>query len=218
MKPRLLDIFCGAGGAGEGYRRSGFDVVGVDLKHQKHYPFEFHQGDALEYLGEHGREFDAIHASPPCQAHTALKTMHNAKKHADMIPATRELLRASGRPWVIENVVGAPLQNPFMLCGTMFGLGIHGAQLRRHRLFETSFNYFSRVMVCNHRGGTIGVYGGGHGVSLHRAVKGEKCFTADQERAAMGIDWMSVDELSQAIPPAYTEFIGRELMKHVARA
>lgn len=200
MKRRLLDLYCGAGGAAMGYHRAGFDIVGVDLREQPRYPFRFVQGNALAPPFRFG-DFDAIHASPPCQAHTALKTMWNARQYSDFITATREMLQASGVPWVIENVEGAPLRSPAKLCGTMFDLGVGDAELRRHRLFEASF-WIRQNLACHHRKRTIGVYGGGHGVSLHRHAKGQPCFTADQERAAMGIDWMTVDELSQAIPPA----------------
>lgn len=218
-----------------GYHRAGFEVTGVDIKPQPKYPFRFVQGDALEYLRGHGHEYDAIHASPPCQAHTALKTMWNAKRHIDLIPETREMLLSIGKPWVIENVPGAKTLKPtLMLCGTMFGLGTEDgeiiAELRRHRYFECSFGILGPS--CNHGGsvigvygghgrnrkrGTIGVYGGGHGIGLHRREKGERSFTAEHQRRAMGMDWASVDGLSQAIPPAYTEFIGRELMKVLKR-
>lgn len=228
MKPRLLDLFCGAGGCSMGYHRAGFEVVGVDINPQKHYPFEFHQADAMTFPLE---GFDVIHASPPCQKFTALRTMHNAKCHDDLLTPTRRRLILSGFLYVIENVPGAPINGTFMLCGTMFGLGIPGvAELRRHRYFESN-SVFSLIQPCRHGAGvigvygghgrnrkrmpTIGVYGGGHGASLHRAEKGQKNFTADQERQAMGIDWMTVDELSQAIPPAYTEWIGRQLIEYL---
>lgn len=215
MRPLALDLFCCAGGASMGLHRAGFDVTGVDIRRQPHYPFRFVQGDALRPPFDL-RRFDFIWASPPCQAHTALKTMHNAKEHEDLIPQTREMLQASGALYVIENVPGAPLRSPIMLCGTMFGLGIPEAELRRHRNFETGPHYWSIPHPpCRHRKRTIGVYGGGHGVSLHRHAKGQPCFTADQERAAMGMEWVSVDALSQAIPPAYAECIGRAAMKIV---
>ncbi len=210
-RPRLLDLFCKAGGAGTGYYRAGFDVVGVDIEAQKRYPFEFHQADALEYAAEHWREFDAIHASPPCQAHSALKYMPNAKPHIDMIPDTREMLHAIGLPFITENVVGAPLIDPVMLCGTMFGLQTADgtAELWRHRLFETSMGYLI-TPACNHRqlSAVCGVYGGhgrdrrrivtvtGHaGGSSHRDRTQQ--FSTAQRREAMGIDWMTNDELSQ---------------------
>src|SRR5581483_312695 len=122
-----------------GYYRAGFDVVGVDTKPQPHYPFRFIQADALEYLRLGPISwYAAVHASPPCQAHTSLRGMWNAKEHVDLIPPTRELLRKTGLPYVIENVPGAPMDAQVMLCGSAFGLGIPGAQLRRHRLFELS--------------------------------------------------------------------------------
>ncbi len=210
-RPRAADLFCGAGGAGMGLHRAGFDVEGWDIRQGLIYPFERHIANALD---ADLSGFDFVWASPPCQAHTALKTMHNAKAHANLIPATRAKLNAWGGPWVIENVEGAPLQNPVLLCGTMFGLGTGDAQLRRHRLFESNIP-LKVEHQCKHQGRTIGVYGGGHGVSLHRHQRGEKVFTADQEREAMGIGWMTVDELSQAIPPAYSEYLGRQIMAHL---
>lgn len=137
-RPRLLDLFCGAGGGGYGYHLAGFDIVGVDIVAQPRYPFAFVQADALEYVAAHGREFDAIHASPPCQKFTALGRLHAANgyyaRHVDLIAETRQALRRLGLPYVIENVPGAPLENPVMLCGSMFGLRVY-----RHRIFETSW-------------------------------------------------------------------------------
>ena len=247
---RLLDLFCGAGGAAMGYSRAGFDeIVGVDIKPQPRYPFTFVQGDALEYIATHGTEFDAIHASPPCQAFTALKSMWNSKRHADVVDPMRQLLMASGLRWVIENVEGAPLIRPIMLCGTMFRLGTGVSELRRHRLFESNFDW-DMVPPCAHyeRGNVIGVYGG-HGRDWRRikpatvgvcgdgngrdyrkhpttcgvwgraggsSVRdGTQQFSTKERAEAMGIDWMTGDELSQAIPPAYTEFIGRQLLEHL---
>lgn len=225
---RALDLFCCAGGASMGLRRAGFEVVGVDIRPQPHYPFEFHQSDALTYPLE---GFDFIWASPPCQAHTAMKTMHNAKPHLDLIPETRERLKRSGTPYVIENVVGAPLADTFMLCGTMFGLGVEDADLQRHRLFEASFDV-GLIPKCQHgarstigvygghvrnrkRVRTIGVYGEGARDSRRKFDKGVPDFTVQQGREAMGIDWMTIAELSQAIPPAYSEFIGRAAVDHI---
>lgn len=231
LRPRLLDLFCGAGGAAMGYHRAGFEVVGVDIKPQPRYPFEFHQADALEFLREHGHEFDAIHASPPCQKFTALRTMPNAKEHPDLVAPTRELLIATGKPYIIENVPGAPLDHPVVLCGSAFGLGTGDAELRRHRLFETNWT-LGLVPPCQHysRGRAIGVYGG-HGrdrrrirpatvsVTGHaggRSVRdGTQQFSTVERAEAMGIDWMTGAELSQAIPPAYTEFIGRRLREEL---
>ena len=214
---KLLDLFCSAGGAGEGYARAGFDVTGVDIVKQPHNPHRFILADAIEYVREHGHEYDVIHASPPCQAHTALKTMPNAKKHVDLIPATRAALIATGKPYIIENVPGAPLLNPHTLCGTMFGLGVGDAELRRHRLFESNV-MLSIPLACRHyeRDRVIGVYGG-HGRDRRRIRGGTQQFSTAERAIAMGIDWMTGAELSQAIPPDYAEFIGRELIRRLMK-
>jgi len=207
-----------------GYHRAGFEVVGVDIAPQPHFPFEFHQGDALDFIREHGREFGVIHASPPCQVHSVLS--HLARpSHKDYIPQTRKALRKSGKVYVIENVPGAPLIRPIMLCGTMFGLASpDGAQLRRHRLFETNAG-FVLTPPCAHNGRTIGIFG-----DKARDTGAEKrhytqpketrggppddiLFTLEDAQYAMGIDWMNFKELSQAIPPAYTEWLGRRILE-----
>jgi DNA (cytosine-5)-methyltransferase 1 len=219
-RPRLLDLFCGAGGAAMGYHRAGFEVVGVDIKPQPHYPFEFHQADALTWPLD---GFDAIHASPPCQAHTTLRVMHNARKHPDLLPPTRARLRAAGVPYVIENVRGAPMPNAVMLCGTVFGLGVKGydRELRRHRLFETNFPLL--VPPCHHAKATIGIYGD-HARDRRRTRGGESGVDFPRReqlalgREALGMPWATWKELSQAIPPAYTEFIGNLLRQHLASA
>lgn len=210
--PRLLDLFCGAGGAARGYQRAGFYVVGVDVKPQPRYAGnEFVQADALTFPLS---GFDAIHASPPCQAFSDLKSMHNAKAHADLLAPTRARLIASGLPYAIENVEGAPMRNDIVLCGTMFGLGWQDAELRRHRRFEMSHPPLF-VPQCDHRlPRVIGVYGG-HGRDRRRLVNTQDYPTAAR-RVAMGIDWMTSMELSQAIPPAYTEYIGKQLIQHLA--
>lgn len=214
VRPRLLDLFCGAGGAAMGYWRAGFDVVGVDIEHQKNYPFEFHRADALEFPLE---GFDAIHASPPCQAFSDLRHMHNALEHVDLLTPTRIRLKDYGLPYVIENVEGAPMRDHVTLCASSMRLGLAdgSAELRRHRHFETSFPVM--VMPCAHgwAGRVIGVYGG-HGRDRRR-TKSTQNFTVEQRREAMGISWMTGGELSQAIPPAYTEFIGRYLMESLER-
>lgn len=207
----LLDLFCGAGGAAMGYHRAGFEVVGVDIAPQKHYPFEFHQADALEYCAEHGKEFDAIHASPPCQRYSATKSL-TRRIYQKLIEPTRRVLIESCKPYIIENVVGAPLLNPTLLCGTMFGL-----QTYRHRLFETSFEipFFLHMTHGATKddmkwpskqlmGYMVQVVG-------HPRYKG----AAKRYREAMQIDWMSSDEITEAIPPAYTEFIGKHLIRYL---
>jgi len=221
--PRLLDLFCGAGGAAVGYHRAGFEVVGVDIRPQPNYPFEFVQADALDYLHVHedwlGKgipemgDFDAIHASPPCQAYSVTASLHGAE-HPDLVGPTRQLLEETGLPYVIENVVGAPLLNPVRLCGSSFGLGV-----RRHRLFEV-YPTLGLVPPCAHylqpepidvtgTGGPAGREPGQRG-GIHRKPR-----NLEEAQTAMGIDWMSRLELSQAIPPAYTELIGHQLIQHI---
>lgn len=209
-----------------GLHRAGFDVTGVDIRPQPRYPFRFVQGDALRppFRLE---DFDFVWASPPCQAHTSLKTMHNAREHEDLIPQTRELLAGCGRPWVIENVPGAPMERSVVLCGTMFGLGSGDAELRRHRHFETSFLMLSPSCQHGSRGATgglrdrrrtrtIGIYGEGCRDSRRKNDKGIPDFNLEHGREAMGIEWMSLAELCQAIPPAYSEFIGRAALAHIS--
>ncbi|MFA4974650.1 MAG: class I SAM-dependent methyltransferase [bacterium] len=206
-----------------GLHLAGFDVIGVDIVPRPRYPFRFVQADALRPPFNLSR-FDLIWASPPCQAHSAMRTMHNAREHADHIPATRKMLRASGALYIIENVVGAPLENPIMLCGTMFGLGVEDAELRRHRIFETNFPILAPECQHGLRAATLGVYGGhvrnrkrrtigvyGEGFrDIRRKMdRGVEDFSIEQGRVAMGIDWMTTAEMSQAIPPAYSEYLGR---------
>lgn len=230
-RPLLLDMFCCAGGAGMGYHQAGFDVIGVDFKPQPRYPFAFIQADCLTLPLWFLQLFDAITASPPCQKHTSLNRMPNAKEHLDLIPETRAMLTLSGLPWIIENVVGAPLISPIRLCGSMFGLGSGDAELQRHRDFEANFP-IHKPGPCRHgsRGATIGLYGG-HARNRKRAVigvfghcqdhgrrtrnRGRPDFTLDDSKAAMGIDWMTQTELSQAIPPAYTRWLGAQLLEQV---
>lgn len=283
---RLLDLYCGGGGAAMGYSHAGFDhIVGVDIAPQKHYPFAFVQADALEYLAKHGQEYDVVHCSPPCQAYSALK--HFARPgHPELIDATREALQRLGKPYVIENVVGAPLRWPLMLCGSMFDLTTPcGAQLRRHRLFESDLLLMSPGH-CRHGERTLSVNGhefrnekarwaerqttdvitvsGDHphnprlwraeqrriktdsrrtimvvggtprdpvlekrkyhtititgGTPQQNVLRNQirETFTIDEARYAMGIDWIPMRALSQAIPPAYTQWIGSQLLQHLS--
>lgn len=205
-----MDLFCCAGGAGEGYRRAGFDVTGVDIEPQKNNPHRFIQADALEYVSEHGREFDAIHASPPCQAYSmAAQTQRNlGKVYPDLLGPTRLALENLRIPWVIENVPGAPMRPDFKLCGCQFGL-----ELRRQRWFETSWSGLSLLPDCHHPHPVVSVVG--HGTPTWVRQKLGFNPTIKHYRAAMGIDWMNRGELSQAIPPAYTEYIAGFLMREL---
>lgn len=215
-KPRLLDLFCCAGGAGMGYALAGFDVFGVDIEPQPLNPHPMMLASVFDLDPAWiAANFDAVHASPKCQAHSSLRHMHNAKEHENQIPGTRELLIAAGLPYVIENVEGARehMRDPIRLCGTMFGLGSGDAELRRHRLFETSFP-IALVPECQHaKPRVIGVYGG-HGRDRRRNVNTQD-FPTSARREAMGIDWMTSTKLSQAIPPAYTKWLGDRLMEEV---
>lgn len=216
MRPRLLDLFCGAGGAAVGYHHAGFDVVGVDIDPQPSYPFEHHVADALQYAARHGREYDAIHASPPCQGYTALAAVHG-NTWPRLIEPVRDLLDRVGRPYVIENVQGSPLRRDLTLCGLGFGL-----QVFRHRYFEAGGWTVTQPEHPSHRGhrvsgwrhGTrydgdmVAVYGSGGG----------KGSIADWQQA-MGIDWTGDrHEIAEAIPPAYTQYIGEQLIAWIERA
>lgn len=204
QRMRALDLFCGAGGAGMGLHRAGFEVVGVDIAPQPHYPFEFHKFDAVTYSHE---GFDFIWASPPCQKHTTLAYRHKDRFYPCYIEEVRRRAISSGKPYAIENVPGAPLKATLQLCGSSFGL-----RVRRHRIFETSFPVLG--LPCAHagQGQPIDVSGtGSRRVKPRTDGKGgnpNKPRNLAEAREAMGIDWMSRRELSQAIPPAYSEYIG----------
>ena len=208
MKPRLLDLFCGAGGAARGYQLAGFHVTGVDIVDQPNCcGDEFYRGDALTFA-IHG--FDAIHASPPCQAYTTMNNRHGSSSLA-LIDETRRLLEATGLPWVIENVVGARahMRSPLVLTGEMFGLGVH-----RRRLFESNV-LIPGIPVPPRQEEAIAVYGKLDGRRLWTRADGSVLTaprTLEPAAEAMGIDWMTWDELREAIPPAYTEYIGRHLI------
>ena len=197
---RMLDLFCGAGGCSRGYH-DGFtaaglevEVVGVDLHPQPNYPYEFVQADAMTYPLD---GFDFIHASPPCQAFTAARVIHG-NDHPDLLTPTRERLTEAGVPWVMENVPGAPMRRDVILCGSMFG----ERRLRRHRWFELwDATLMPLVPPCHHGPVTVSVFG--HGGHVYHGV--------DDWREVMGIPWMKRDELAQAIPPAYTEFIASQI-------
>lgn len=211
-----------------GYYRAGFDVVGVDIKPQPRYPFTFVQGDALEYIAEHGAKFDAIHASPPCQAHSTIAKQQRTRRaydHPDLVAPTRDLLTAAGLPWIMENVPGAPFVNYLVLCGSSFGLDV-----RRHRLFEFGGWHPTLVPPCAHhwqlprfrsldkrRRGLASAVVPVHGTRQLASVvgvHGHLNYAGEQELRcrAMGIEWMTPYELTQAIPPAYTEWLGHRLL------
>ena len=227
-QPRALDLFCSAGGATRGLQLAGFHVTGVDIAPQPRYVGDaFIQANALDVDLE---GYDFIWASPPCQAFTMLRHMPTAHKHPNLIPQTRRKLVAAGVPWVIENVPGAPLGrsgNLITLCGSMFNLGIPEAQLWRHRIFESNIPLFVDRQ-CSHRGSPVGVYGGGGDnrrfgvVTITGHTGGTRKrgnlqqYNVAQRSRAMGIDWMTNAELSQAIPPAYSRFIGQQVMAALA--
>jgi DNA (cytosine-5)-methyltransferase 1 len=208
MRPRLLDLFCGAGGAAVGYYRAGFDVIGVDVAPQPNYPFEFRQADALGFDLAAAGPVDAVHASPPCQRYVR-SGMFDRAKHPDLLADVRAWLAGFGRPWVIENVPGAPMRADFRLCGCMFGLGV-----RRERWFETSWQAFELRAPCHHAGPAVGVYGHPRGRGGEDGKPWGWGNLADWVEA-MGIDWMGADELRLAIPPAYTEYVGAHLLAEV---
>lgn len=206
-KPRLLDAFSGGGGAGMGYHLAGFEVVGVDIKTQPRYPFKFYQADALEFIAEHGHEFDVIHTSPPCQAYSEMTARKYRGNHPDLIAPTRKLLQAVGKPYIIENVENARrlLVNPVMLCGSMFGL-----DLWRHRYFEIWPDIFLLTPPCNHSFEPVLITG----TTRRKPENGGRFeYTAEQCRDASGLHWMTRKEMDEAIPPKYCEWIGKQLLQ-----
>jgi len=212
-RPRLLDLFCGAGGAAVGYHRAGFDVVGVDINPQPNYPFEFHQADAMTiHPIKIALRFNAIHASPPCQSFTAYRRKGHGvgDGYPNLIADVRDLLLSTGCPYVIENVPGAPLNDPVQLCGSSFGLDI-----RRHRLFES--NVLIDALPCDHAWQTPRFPPATNRTNLRSTIEvGVWRIPLDVQQQAMGIDWMTLPELSEAIPPAYTEWVGDQLMLRVS--
>lgn len=210
-KLKLLDLCCGIGGATRGYQLAGFYVVGIDVKPQPHYcGDEFYQADALTYPLD---GFDAYHSSPPCQRFSQAVKKVNREKHPDLIQAFRDRFKFTGKPYVIENVPRAPLKNPFTLCGSSFGLAV-----RRHRKFES--NIFIPAFRCSHT-----EYPRQYNCAWNRTTKlrvlsisggYQHGITLNQYKEAMGIDWeITRQELSQAIPPAYTRYIGEHLLRNI---
>lgn len=239
--PRLLDTYCCEGGAGMGYHRAGFAVFGVDLfKHrnaagkrvgfsQKRYPFASHQGDAVEYIKEHGHEYDVIHASPPCQRHSAGTRAIDRDEYPDLIGPTRDALIATGKPYVIENVVGAPLVDPVELCGCMFGpegmsaVDTDGVRLwlQRPRLFESNVPLSAPRPHDHSRHEWVGgSYGGARRDKYEARYErhGGYVPSIPVQQELLGIDWMTQGGMFQSVPPAYTEWIGRQLIAHLDAA
>lgn len=204
---RLLDLFCGAGGSAMGYYRAGFDdITGVDNRTMMRYPFRFILGDALDYCRAHGAEYDVIHASPPCQGYSRMRHLPwlRDRQYPMLIKPTREVLQATGKPYVIENVEDAPLLNGITLCGTMFGLPLY-----RHRKFESNILLWGIA----HKPHEIVIFPGKFLNNRYKAANGITGVLGHAAGNAMGIDWMINSELSQAIPPAYTEYVGLQLAR-----
>lgn len=220
---KLLDLYCGAGGAAYGYHLAGYDVTGVDRAPQPRYPFKFVRADALEYLYAHGHEYDLVHASPPCQRYSEATPLRNRAQHPDLIAPTRAALRATGKPYIIENVENARAQllNPIKLCGTMFGL-----LLWRHRYFETWPPIAPPAVACHHTRGIVQVTINGEERAVAYPVlctggadgprSGKRHLRPRQPvvevRWAMELPWMTQAELSEAIPPAYTHWLGARMI------
>lgn len=221
MRPRLLDLACGAGGAARGYNDAGFDVTGIDIELQPHYPYEFIQADALEILRMAGLyEYDVIHASFPCQEFTVYRNCRpgQAPRWPDLITPGRPLLELTGLPWIMENVAGAPLRDPIMLCGTSFSdYFAPGLRVRRHRFFESNIPLVG--LQCDHGKWTDRPFPGSTNRPNGRTVcnVGEYRVPLDVQKKCMGIDWdVTLHELSEAIPPAYTKFLGHQAISYLA--
>jgi DNA (cytosine-5)-methyltransferase 1 len=224
---RVLDLYCGEGGAATGYRQAGLEVAGADVRRMARYPFPFYQEDAirvLDHLVRHwagepsvwawNTEFHAVHASPPCNDHQ--KRPHRKDGTGWLLPATRDRLARLGVPWVIENVPGAEMRPDFRLCGCMFGLEIDAGYLVRERWFETSWHGFDLRPPCQHRGtGAISIAGHGLPSWSRRAVGGD--VDAEQRKRLMRCEWMPRDALAEAIPPPYTALVGRHLVEELDR-
>lgn len=220
-RPVLLDVFSCAGGAAAGYNRAGFQVVGVDKDEQPRYPHEHHVADAIEVIEEvvktghaFGHRIAAVHTSPPCQRFTAYgrsDTKGWRENYLDLVEPTRDALIRTGLPYVIENVPGSPLIDPIQLCGSSFHLDV-----RRHRLFES--NVPLMAVPCDHSWQTPRFAPASNRTNLRSTVEvGVWRIPLEVQRKAMGIDWMELAELSEAIPPAYTEHIGLQLMAFLVK-
>jgi len=205
---RVLDLFCGGGGGAMGYYYAGYEIVGVDNQPQPHYPFLFVLGDALCYAVLHGREFDLIHASPVCKGYSSITKIAGTQgNYRDSIGITRQVLQWIGKPYIIENVPGAPLINPIMLCGTMFGLNVI-----RHRLFECNPPIWFAPATCQH---TKRVVKAGRRPNRNKHYASVVGHFSDVEFAqhSMGIDWLGQRGLAQAIPPMFTKWLGNQMAR-----
>lgn len=220
MKKFLLDTFCKAGGCSVGYHRAGFEVVGVDIEPQPNYPFKFFKMDAIEFIQKYGKDFNVIHASPPCQAYSrsTAKFRKDGKTYPDLIEVTREVLNQTGRPYIIENVPGSKIRPDIKLCGEMFGLlVIRWRWFELHDIFmlQPGKPQIKKNMVTN--GERVSVFGNGN----YRTSKNnklpvfKKSTVKDTWAYAMDINWMTVKEMAEAIPPAYTEYIGNNIIDQI---
>jgi DNA (cytosine-5)-methyltransferase 1 len=223
VRPRLLDAYCCEGGASVGYYRAGFDVTGVDLFEdytQARYPFLSHRADAVGFIREFGYLFDVIVGSPPCQRHSIATSAIDRSGYPDLIGATREAMIASGKPYVLENVVGAPLHDPIMLCGSMFNLTAtddDGTPLRmeRHRLFESNLPVAAPGSCRHDKSVDVGGSYGGARRDRHEAKHvrhGGYVPSIRVQQELLGIDWMTQKGMHQSIPPVYTQHIGDQIM------
>jgi len=206
---KLLDLFCCEGGAGMGYAMAGFDITGVDINYYSRNPHKLIVGDAMEFLDKHGKDFDFIHASPPCQGYSHLTPKDHKEKYPKLIPLLRDLLTKIGKPYVIENVAGAKgeLVNPLMLCGSMFKL-----RCQRHRYFETSFSVIA-PRKCDHSRIPLLVTTASKASREKRFILGMKPKTVKNAPLAYGINWMSFNGLKECVPPAYTKYIAEHYLE-----
>jgi len=211
MSYKLLDLFCGAGGCSEGYKLAGFEITGVDIEPQNKYPYRFIQSDAFAFLKTSGHLFDAVHASPPCQGYSHLTPKKCRSNHPLLISTIRDALVANNKPYVIENVAGAKsqLHNPTMLCGSMFSL-----RCFRHRFFESSFP-FQPPAACNHNFVPLLVTTASKASRALRKKLGMPPKTVLNAPLAYGINWMDFRGLKEAVPPAYTRYIGGQLINYL---